>query len=65
MSNCNRCNQETAVTTMSRFNTDMICLECDDKEQEHPDYQRAKDAEQAQVDAGNLNFPGVGKPADL
>jgi hypothetical protein len=45
---------------MSRFNTDEICLECEQLETQHPDYQKAKDAELAQVKAGNMNFAGVG-----
>jgi hypothetical protein len=53
------------VSIMSRFNTDEICMECEEKEKKHPDYPRAVKAEAAAVRAGNYNFPGIGKPADL
>lgn len=63
---CDRClDPKPSSTTMSRFNTQIICPPCEDKERAHPDYQRASDAELAEVKRGNMNFRGVGKPADL
>lgn len=62
---CARCLKETLVTTMSKFNTDIICMECKDKERAHPKYQEASDAELRAVKSGDYNFPGVGKPDDL
>ncbi|MGW8181736.1 MAG: hypothetical protein ACWGQW_23645 [bacterium] len=62
---CERCYKETMVTTCSRFNTQMICMECEDKEQKHPDYQRAKDAEMDAVRRGDYNYAGIGLPTDL
>jgi len=50
---------------MSMFNEDILCMECKEKEKQHPDYNKAVDAEAAQVRAGNYNFKGIGKPADL
>jgi len=50
---------------MSRFNTDMICMECEDRERAHPKYAEAAAAELRQVRAGNYNYAGVGKPHDL
>jgi uncharacterized Zn finger protein (UPF0148 family) len=50
---------------MSRFNTDIICPTCEDREKRHPKYQEARDAEFKAVQRGNYNFPGIGKPADL
>jgi hypothetical protein len=47
------------------FNTDLICIPCKDKERKHPDYKAAADAELAATKAGNRNFKGIGKPADL
>ncbi len=64
-SKCDRCGGPLPVRTMSRFNRDVICLECQKKEKAHPDYQRACDAELEQVRMGNYNFEGIGKPADL
>ena len=62
---CRRCRKETNITTMSWFNEDEICMECDEREQEHPDFKKAKDAERKALVGGNPNFPGIGKPADL
>lgn len=59
---CDRCGSPTHVTTMSYFNTDIICDECDDLEKLHPGYHEAKEAENAQVAAGNFNFEGTGLP---
>lgn len=62
---CDRCRQESIAHTMSMFNTEMICMKCKKKEQAHPLYEQARDAEAAAVANGNLNYRGVGKPADL
>ena len=50
---------------MSIFNKDRICMVCKEKEKAHPDYQKAVDAELQAVKSGNMNFAGIGKPADL
>jgi hypothetical protein len=47
------------------FNTDVICMDCKDKEKEHPDYDKAHEAEVDQIRSGNYSFQGIGKPADL
>ena len=65
LGHCHRCGTATTTSIMSRFDTDQICIDCEDKEKAHPDYQRAADAELAETRAGNLNFPGIGKPSDL
>ena len=65
MADCNRCGKETAVTTMSRFNTEIICMDCLAKEKKHPKYAEAAGIELAEVKRGNYNFPGIGKPSDL
>ena len=62
---CDRCRARTNITTMSWFNTDVICLECSEAEKAHPDYDKARDAEEAAVRSGNLNFAGVGLPEEL
>ena len=51
--------------SMSFFNTDWICIECNKKETAHPEYAKAKEAEVKEIINGNLNFKGIGKPADL
>ena len=56
---CDRCGAELTVRTMSRFNTDCICLKCADAEKHDPEYQRAVDAELAEIRKGNYNFKGI------
>lgn len=63
---CPRCGADLAGgRTMSRFNTDPICLACAKAERRHPDYAKACEAELAAVRAGDRNFPGIGLPPDL
>ena len=57
---CDRCAKEVRVTIMSMFNTDIICRECKQKERQHPDYQKAVDADVAACKSGNYNFEGIG-----
>jgi len=45
---------------MSYFNTDSICMECSKKERARPDFEKAREAEEAAVRSGDYNFPGVG-----
>lgn len=59
---CDRCGNETFCTTMSYFNTQIICIECDDLEQKHPDFEAAREAENEEVRNGNYHFKGVGLP---
>lgn len=57
---CPRCNESTnGKTTMSVFNTDVICIPCRDKERIDPDYQFAIDTEAEEVRKGNYNYPGI------
>lgn len=49
---------------MSRFNTEMICQPCDHIEQQHPLYSIAREIETIHVRLGNLNYEGIGLPAD-
>jgi hypothetical protein len=50
---------------MSRFNTQVCCMGCIEKEKKHPDYLFAEAAELAAVRAGDYNFKGIGLPAGL
>jgi len=59
---CHRCKKETNVHTMSRFNTQLICDDCEIEETKHPDYEYARKVEFDACRAGNLNFSGVGWP---
>lgn len=57
---CPRCGESTNnQTTMSVFNTDVICLPCKDREKDDPDYQLAVDTEAEEVRKGNYNYPGI------
>lgn len=62
---CERCGKPTIGLIMSIFNTEMICIDCKEKEDVHPDYRRAKNKELDEVKQGNYNFKGIGKPKDL
>tara|TARA_R100000008_G_scaffold81942_1_gene65667 strand:- start:511 stop:705 length:195 start_codon:yes stop_codon:yes gene_type:complete len=62
---CHRCRKKTNIHTMSYFNEDEICMDCSDKERKHPDFKKARDADQAQIRNGNMNFAGIGKPSNL
>ena len=66
-SNCDRCgvSLEGKSASVSYFNTDFCCSDCLEREQQHPDYQRAKEVELEAVKRGDYNFKGIGKPADL
>jgi recombinational DNA repair protein (RecF pathway) len=57
---CERCKQETDTTIMSMFNTQTICLQCKEKEEAHPAYKKARDAEHDAVVRGDYSFPGIG-----
>ena len=62
---CDRCGRETGSYTMSMFSTEEICLDCKDREMQHPDYEEARRVESEAVKRGDFHFPGVGTPADL
>jgi len=65
LSTCARCGAKNGPTTMSRFNTDILCMDCLSKEKAHPKYPEAAKAELEAVKRGDYNYPGIGKPSDL
>jgi len=65
MTQCQRCFEDLPVTTMSFFNTQTICMGCKSKEEAHPDYKFAHEAETARTLSGDRNFPGIGLPFEL
>jgi len=67
MFTCARCRADLRKvgSTMSRFNIDWICGDCEDRERAHPKYREAHDAELRSVQAGVYNFPGIGCPPEL
>jgi hypothetical protein len=57
---CDRCNGPLVLSMMSKFNTDILCTQCQDDECEAPGYAAADAAEVAAVRAGDYNFLGTG-----
>jgi hypothetical protein len=62
---CERCGRKTGMWTMSMFNEEHICMDCEEKEKEHSDYDKARRKELEEVIKGNYDYPGIGKPDDL
>lgn len=62
---CDRCKKEMNSFIMSMFNEELICLDCKEKEKNHPCYQTACEAERKEILNGNYNYKGIGKPSDL
>jgi len=62
---CDRCKDPMKSSIMSRFNTQQICENCEQKEKAHPKYAEAKAAEFEACKNGNRNFKGIGLPSDL
>lgn len=60
MSKCDRCGKQTRSSIMSFFNTQMICLECEDAERKDPRYAEARKAELDAIRRGDYNYPGIG-----
>ena len=59
-SHCDRCKGElNGGRTMSRFNTDCICILCSEKDKGDPEYERAVKEELKEVKKGNYNFKGT------
>ena len=62
---CNRCQERGYATIMSRYNLELICAKCANKERSHVAYKLAADIELKAYMNGNPNFEGVGRPIDL
>lgn len=56
---CRRCYGQTYVLSMSRFNEDDICLDCQDDEKFCPNYGRAQSVELSQVRSGLRMTAGI------
>ncbi len=58
---CARCGTAPLlVSSMSRMNTDILCMPCLNDEKDCPGFQAAYEAEHAEVLKGNYSFEGVG-----
>ena len=64
-STCDRCKRKMTAWTTSWFNTETICLDCSLKEEAHPRFREAQQAEMQAIRDGNMNFAGIGLPLDL
>lgn len=62
---CDRCGEKKSSFSMSMFNTDWICIECQHIETKHRDYPKARRAELEACKQGNYNYEGIGLPIDL
>lgn len=62
---CGRCGEKTSLTFGSFFDESFICQRCNELERAHPDFQRARDTEVQEVQAGNYRYPGIGLPEGL
>lgn len=62
---CDRCKRETNIFTMSKFNDEHICPDCEEREKRHPKYDEARRADEEAVQRGDLNFPGIAAPSEL
>lgn len=61
VTNCERCHKPTnGITIMSMFNEQIICMDCKGKEKQRPDYDKAVQADIAEIKKGNYNFGGIG-----
>jgi hypothetical protein len=57
---CDRCGESTNnTTTMSIFNTDVICMNCKEEERKDPEYKAADEAADEAYRLGIKNFKGV------
>ncbi len=56
---CDRCGGSTDnTTTMSMFNTDVICMKCKEDEKKDPEYKAASKAESEAYKKGIRDFKG-------
>ena len=57
---CDRCGGSLENgRTMSRFNTNCICMNCSEKEKKDKDYDKAVKAENDEIKKGNYNYKGI------
>lgn len=61
---CIRCGAENVQHTMSKFNTDEICMQCKSDERSAPNYKRACEVERAACLRDDYNFQGIGLSLD-
>ena len=58
---CDRCGADlSGGRIMSMFNTQVICMDCSEKERQREDYRQAVEADHEAIRRGDYNFPGIG-----
>ena len=62
---CPRCGNKSCATMMSMFNTQQVCIDCIEREQNHPKYSEAREAVIKEEEKGNYEYQGIGCPSDL
>lgn len=57
---CDRCGGSLENgRIMSMFNTDCICMDCLNKENQDRDYEKAVKADHEEIKKGNFNYKGI------
>lgn len=57
---CERCGGSLeSGRTMSKFNTECICMDCSKKERQDKDYDKAVKADHEEIKKGNYNYKGI------
>ena len=62
---CHRCGAKTNTFTMSMYNLQLICMQCKSAETRRDDYDKAVQADHAEIKKGNYNFKGIGLETDF
>lgn len=57
---CDRCDEQSHIHIMSKFNLDILCLACKEDEQHAPNYAKVDAAEVQAVRQGQRHFLGIG-----
>ncbi|MBR5823778.1 MAG: hypothetical protein IKY67_06515 [Paludibacteraceae bacterium] len=57
---CDRCHGSLEDgRIMSMFNTQTICMKCSNAERKDPEYNKAVEADHAEIKKGNYNYKGL------
>ncbi len=62
---CGRCGCNTTEVSISFFDDELICNDCEKKERLHPKYELAVREMMAALKKDKFAFTGIGRPSDL
>lgn len=63
---CERCKRQIDEPLKTSIFTDQnVCEACIQKERNHPQFEKARDTVQDEMNKGNYKFKGIGLPEDL